>query len=214
MTMDFIVKIEAQLYKQKMYLNCHTYYSLRYGTFSETELLEIGKEHGLKSLVLADINNTSGCLNFIRLSREFGIKPIVGIDFRNGNEPCFVGIAKNNDGFKELNDYLSYFLHQKQRIPSLAPAFKNVFVIYPFRISEELEIDSLLPHEFIGIAAHEIPQLRMSRLLKYQKNWSFYKRLLSELNEILTHTDCCALLITIPCLANSQNRKKHIPKKK
>lgn len=169
MTMDFIVKIEAQLYKQKMYLNCHTYYSLRYGTFSETELLEIGKEHGLKSLVLADINNTSGCLNFIRLSREFGIKPIVGIDFRNGNEPCFVGIAKNNDGFKELNDYLSYFLHQKQRIPSLAPAFKNVFVIYPFRISEELEIDSLLPHEFIGIAAHEIPQLRMSRLLKYQK---------------------------------------------
>lgn len=129
----------------------------------------MGQKYGLNSLVLADINNTSGCLNFIRLSSDYGIKPIVGIDFRNGNEPCFVGIAKNNAGFKELNDYLSYFLHQKKKIPARAPAFENVFVIYPFRVSGEIEISSLKPDEFIGIAAHEIPQLRMSRLLMHQK---------------------------------------------
>lgn len=62
-----------------MYLNCHSYYSLRFGTFSEIELLEMAAAHGIKSLALTDINNTSACLNFIRKAKDFGIKPIVGI---------------------------------------------------------------------------------------------------------------------------------------
>ena len=97
-----------------MYLNCHTYYSLRYGTFSEIALLELAKEMHVTRLALTDINNTSACLNFVRKADQFGIQPILGIDFRNGSTPCYVGIAKNNAGYQELNTHLSAHLHQKK----------------------------------------------------------------------------------------------------
>ncbi len=77
-----------------MYLNCHSYYSLRYGTFSEVALLELARENQVTQLVLTDINNTSAGLNFVRKAPEYNIKPILGIDFRNGADQCFVGIAK------------------------------------------------------------------------------------------------------------------------
>ena len=38
----------------------------------------------VETIALTDINNTSACLNFVRKSQEYGIRPIVGIDFRNG----------------------------------------------------------------------------------------------------------------------------------
>ena len=68
-----------------MYLNCHTYYSLRYGTFSEVELLQLARDNGVTRLVLTDINNTSAGLNFVRRAPEFQVRPLLGIDFRNGN---------------------------------------------------------------------------------------------------------------------------------
>ena len=42
-----------------MYLNCHTYFSLRYGIMSPEELVRYAIENDIKTLVLTDINNTS-----------------------------------------------------------------------------------------------------------------------------------------------------------
>jgi DNA polymerase III alpha subunit len=67
-----------------MLLNCHSFFSLRFGTIPEDELLALCREHGYDCAALTDINNTSGCLNFIRMASRYDIKPIVGIDFRNG----------------------------------------------------------------------------------------------------------------------------------
>ena len=55
-----------------MYLNCHTYYSLRYGTFSEVELLQLAVDSGVQTLVLTDINNTSACMNFVQQAHNWG----------------------------------------------------------------------------------------------------------------------------------------------
>ena len=92
-----------------MYINCHTYYSLRYGTISDKELIEIAISDQATTVCLTDINNTSACLNFVRLAQAAGIKPIIGIDFRDGAKQLYVGIAKNNNGFHQLNNYLSYY---------------------------------------------------------------------------------------------------------
>src|SRR5690606_29871893 len=108
-----------------MYLNCHTYYSLRFGTFSELDLLDLARENAIQELVLTDINNTSACLNFIRKAPEFGVRPIVGIDFRNQVEQLYVGIAKSNQGYKQLNDFLSLHLHQKKTSRSGHPIYKR-----------------------------------------------------------------------------------------
>ncbi|MHA7865238.1 DNA polymerase III subunit alpha [Flagellimonas marinaquae] len=147
-----------------MYLNCHTYYSLRFGTFSEVELLQLAKQNHVTQLVLTDINNTSAGLNFVRKAPEFGIKPILGIDFRNGMLPCFIGIAKNNEGYLELNDFLSQHLHDGSKIPDRAPAFKNAFVVYPFEQVLLNELDNFQEHEFVGISIKDLRRLPFSKL--------------------------------------------------
>lgn len=152
-----------------MYLNCHTYFSLRFGTFSEVELLQLAQENHIKQLVLTDINNTSAGLNFVRKSAEFDIRPLLGIDFRNGVESCFIGIAKNNEGYQELNAFLSHHLHKSLAIPTRAPVFKNAFVVYPFETVLLNELDNFLPHEFIGISIKDLRRLPFSRLKKYTK---------------------------------------------
>ena len=147
-----------------MYLNCHTYYSLRFGTFSETTLLQMGQTNGVKKLVLTDINNTSAGLNFVREAPKYNITPILGIDFRNGVAPCFVGIAKNNKGYQELNTFLTHHLHNKTPIPEQAPYFREAFIIYPFEKVLLNEKNHFLENEFIGISIKDLRRLPFSRL--------------------------------------------------
>lgn len=151
-----------------MYLNCHTYYSLRYGTFSELELLKLAQENHVGQLALTDINNTSAGLNFVRKAYEYDIKPILGIDFRNGVTPCFIGIAKNNEGYLELNDFLSEHLHQKKEFSAIAPKFKNCYVIYPFEEVLQNEINTLTEDQFIGISIADLRRLPFSRLIAFK----------------------------------------------
>ena len=149
-----------------MYLNCHTYYSLRYGTFSELELLQLARENQVAQLALTDINNTSAALNFVRKAPEYGIRPILGIDFRNGAEPCFVGIAKNNEGYWELNAFLSGHLHGEGEFPKMAPKFKNAYIIYPFEkvlLNDQMTFSE---QEYIGVSIADLRRLRFSRLLE------------------------------------------------
>ena len=149
-----------------MYINCHTYYSLRFGTFSEEELLRLAQKNHVTQLVLTDINNTSGGLNFVRLASEYGIKPMLGIDFRNGADQCFIAIAKNNEGYLELNDFLSAHLHEDKELPLIAPKFAHAYVVYPFEKvlqNNQCEFDA---HEFIGISIADLRRLPFSRLLK------------------------------------------------
>lgn len=147
-----------------MYLNCHTYYSMRFGTFSEKVLLELAKTHNIQKLALTDINNTSASLNFVRLAFKYRIKPIVGIDFRNGIKQLYAGLAKNNEGFLALNRYLSEYLHSKKPIPEQAPAFENVAIIYPFEQVLTIEKTDFNANEYIGVNIQDLRKIRFSKL--------------------------------------------------
>ena len=151
-----------------MYINCHTYYSLRFGTFSELDLLALARENEVTQLALTDINNTSAGLNFVRKAPEYRIRPILGIDFRNGVEPCFVGIAKNNEGYQELNEFLSKHLHEEKEIPKKAPVFQNAYAIYPFEKAVLNRRRKFTEHEFIGISLADLRRLPFSHFVEYQ----------------------------------------------
>ena len=146
-----------------MYLNCHTYYSLRFGAFSETDLLKLARMNQVHSLALTDINNTSACLNFIRKSKEYDIRPIVGIDFRNGADQQFVGLARNNMGFQKLNEYLSHHLHNDIKFPSQAPILSDTYFIYPFEKVLQLEKQHFKDNEFIGVSVENLRRLPFSK---------------------------------------------------
>lgn len=145
-----------------MLLNTHTYYSLRYGLLSPTELLRELANAGWKAAALTDVNSSSAVMDFIRLAPKHGIRPVVGIDFRNGVEQMYVGLARNNEGFRQLNEHLSEHLHQSTDF-DLAPFLPDVFVIYPLRRFQELQ-SSLRKNEFIGLCLHELLQLQLKRI--------------------------------------------------
>lgn len=140
-------------------LNNHTYYSLRYGSLSTKELLEEASENVLRdetgwgSFVLTDINTTSAVLDFVRLAPNYQIKPIIGIDFRNGIQQQFIGIAQNNNGFLRLNQFLTECLNTNRNIPDKAPNIEDCFIIYPLNKYTGFP---LKPWEYVGIRKDEL----------------------------------------------------------
>ncbi len=139
-----------------MYLNCHSYFSLKYGTIPPDDLLDIFIKAGVSSFALTDINNTSTILDILRKSADKPIKIIPGIDFRNGAKQQFIGLAKNNEGLYELNAFLSYHLHTGIDIPDTAPTFEHAFVIYPYGKKQP---NQLLANEFVGLRPSEYSKL-------------------------------------------------------
>lgn len=142
-----------------MYLNCHSYYSLRYGTLPLDKLVETAVEQGIETLALTDINNSMGVVDFVKECGKKGIKPVAGIEFRDGNDLLYIGIARNNKGFKELNDFLSHHNIQGIPLPNRPPAFNNVYVIYPWG---KLPVSALHENEFTGIRVTELNLLLSS----------------------------------------------------
>lgn len=142
-----------------VYINCHTYYSLRYGVLSEETLLVIAKEDRADVVALTDVNNTSACLNFVRLAQKIGIRPILGVDFRDGARQLYLGLAKNNNGFLQLNTFLSHHLHEKKDLPLIAPDLEDVFFVYPYERIDELADRRWSSNEYIGVRYTQISRL-------------------------------------------------------
>lgn len=138
-----------------MYLNCHSFHSLRYGTIPLVELIEQAVACGVKSMALTDINTVTGIYDFIKGCDAVGIKPLVGIEFHSENVMRYIGLAKNAKGLAEMNRFLTAYNFSKETLPKLAPEFASFFIIYTIENAPE----SLRENEFIGIRPEEVPKL-------------------------------------------------------
>lgn len=142
-----------------MLLNLHSYYSLRYGTLSLENLIEGMLHGGYDTAVLTDINNSSAVLDFIKIGRAAGLNPLAGMEFRNEDELLYIGIAQNEIGFQELNEFRTKYNREDKPLPSLAPEFKKAFVVYPY--GKEVP-SSLRDNEFIGIRPTDRNKIKFS----------------------------------------------------
>ncbi len=114
-----------------MYLNCHSFFSLRYGTLSVEKLVEEGVKNQISALALTDINNSTGMMDFVTECKKKHIHPVAGIEFRREDHLLYIGLARNNEGFQELNEFLSNHNLNHQPLPDRPPEFNNVFIVYP-----------------------------------------------------------------------------------
>jgi len=146
-----------------MLVNSHSYYSLRYGVLSPKEWLAFFESQPWPTMAITDINNTSACMTVLYLLRNHPKKrAVIGVDFRNGITPCYVALAKNWKGFRQINDHLSEHLHRKQRFSLRAPvaALKDAWIIYPL---ESLPPNTpLAPNELIGVGVDQLRFLHLS----------------------------------------------------
>jgi DNA-directed DNA polymerase III PolC len=131
----------------------HSYYSLRFGVMSPEQLVQRAKALGHDVVLLADINNSSAFPEFVKVCGEEGVTPVCGIDFRRGGRALWTGVARNNDGMQELNEFLSEHNVQGVALPERAPAFSNAYVIYPFGT---IDPDELPEHAYVGITRGQI----------------------------------------------------------
>lgn len=148
-----------------VYLNVRSYYSLCFGTISIENLVEQACRLHIPALALTDINNTAGIIDFVFECRKYGIKPIVGCEFRNGDELLYIAIARNNEGFREINETLTQHNVSKTPYNINAPQWNNVVVIYPFG---KRKISQLADNEFIGVRLSQVSRLLMSDLRNHQ----------------------------------------------
>jgi DNA-directed DNA polymerase III PolC len=180
-----------------MLLNCHTSYSFGYGTYSIQGLLDAVQQNSYTSFALTDINNTSAVLETLRLTEGTTMQPAVGIDFRNGVQQQYVGLAQNNEGFFELNEHLSAHLHQALPFYNQAPAFNNAYIIYPLSTYSGWPLPE---NTFLGISLQELASLHLSPYAKFQHKLvalhevSFASKLQHSMHRLLRAIDTNQLL--------------------
>ena len=120
------------------------------------ELVTKAAALGYAVLPLTDINTTMGAADFVFDCQKKGIRPVVGAEFRNGNELLYVALAKNDRGFAELNRFLTQHNLTKQPFPEIAPDWEQVFVIYPFG---KRKPNMLKVNEFLGVRFSQLTKL-------------------------------------------------------
>jgi DNA polymerase-3 subunit alpha len=151
-----------------------TYFSLKYGTFSTEQLVMAGVETGATSLALTNINSTCDAWDFVRYCGREGIKPIVGVEIRNDSTLLYILIAANNDGFRQINEFLSGHLLEKKPFPppdALQPPFSKTtdgFIIYPLGARTP---EQLLDNERIGVLPREVGRLIRTPLASCPDKW-------------------------------------------
>ncbi|HLF53272.1 PHP domain-containing protein, partial [Flavobacterium sp.] len=154
-----------------MYLNCHSYHSLRYGTIPLKELVQQAAMCNVKAMALTDIHTVTGIYDFIKECEAVAIKPLIGIEFRNKNKLLYVGLAKNAVGLAEMNRFLTKHNFEGTPLPEQASNFEHVIVIYPLENAPPV----LKDYEYIGIPPEKLPilfsqqwKIRMDKMVVFQ----------------------------------------------
>ena len=123
---------------------------------SVEQLVQNAIAAGAECIAMTDINNSTGIPEFAGECEKNNIKPVAGIEFRNDNELQYIGIARNNNGLRELNEFLSKHNFEKTPLPFPAPGFSNAYTIYSLKKTPGRR---LLENERIGIKPGEINRL-------------------------------------------------------
>ena len=139
-----------------MLIAVHSYNSLCYGTLPIADLVKKATAMGYTTLPLTDINTTMGVADFVFECQKQGIRPVVGVEFRNGDKLLYVALAKNDAGFAELNRFLTQHNLTKQPYPELAPEWNDVFVIYPFGKRRQ---NQLKANEYLGVRFSQLTKM-------------------------------------------------------
>ncbi len=215
-----------------MYINCRTYFSLHYGTFSTKELVETAVEKGVPALALTNINSTADVWEFVKICREHKVKPIVGTEVRNGDKLLYILLATNNSGLGWINQFLSEHLMAKKDFPEPSEdlqLFENGwdgFVIYPpgWKQLKDLRIN-----ERIGLKFSELTKLYGTEWQDFEEKFvirqpvTLQNKIYHSLHRLLRAVDKNILLSQLPKSAECEvdeiflspehlmNRFRHYP---
>ncbi len=123
---------------------------------SVEQLVQKAAAAGVVSVALTDINNSTAVPEFAGECIKNNIRPVAGIEFRNDNELLYIGIARNNKGLRELNEFLSKHNFEKTPLPFQAPPLSEAYIIYP---QKKYPDRKLFDNERIGVKTEDVNRL-------------------------------------------------------
>ncbi|MEK7535775.1 MAG: DNA polymerase III subunit alpha [Patescibacteria group bacterium] len=98
-----------------IHLHTHTHYSLLDGLSQTEQLVKLAKKHEMPALAITDHGNMYGAIEFYKLCKDAGLKPIIGVEAYIANRTRFdkdpnidnkrfhlTLLAKNEIGYKNL----------------------------------------------------------------------------------------------------------------
>lgn len=192
-----------------MYLNCHSYYSLRYGTLSPEALVEAAAAQGIKALALTDIHRVSGIYDFFQACRVANIKPVVGMEFRQGDACYYICLAKNAAGLAQINAFASQHLLHSKPWPVRPPSSPDVWTIFPLARREQVK--SLGPQERWGVRASDRNKLWKEQdwaSLVWCHPFTFLDKKAFSMHRLLRAIDHNVLLSKLPLEAQAQDDER------
>lgn len=120
-------------------------YSLLESPMTIQSLLQGAKQKGYSSIALTDLNVTYGLVDFYKLAKKEGVKPLLGMQITlsglvdSSENYNLVLIAKNEQGYKNILSLSSELQISKNlTTEEIIKKFKNLFVIIPADINSEL----------------------------------------------------------------------------
>ncbi|QNQ82371.1 DNA polymerase III subunit alpha [Lactobacillus sp. PV037] len=120
-------------------------YSLLESPMTVQSLLQGAKQKGYSSIALTDLNVTYGLVNFYKLAKQEGIKPLLGMQITltglisSGENYNLILIAKSNKGYQNLLSLSSKIqLNKTLAAEEVIKEFKELFVIVPANADSEL----------------------------------------------------------------------------
>jgi DNA polymerase-3 subunit alpha len=204
-----------------VFLNCHTWFSFKYGTLSPAELFREARTHGVRKLVLTDILNTAGYIELLRICgenrSEYDLQLALGIEFRKENKLFYIAIARNNGGFEAINAFLSHLNNNSLSIPPRAPELEETEIIYPLGA---LEPEKLREHEWTGLRTQEVNKLASSPYASFQHKLvalhpvTFRNEVDFNIHRLLRAVDNNVLLSKLPPSQQAHPGEVMMPEKK
>ncbi|NEU08037.1 DNA polymerase III subunit alpha [Flavihumibacter sp. R14] len=183
-----------------MYINCKTYFSYRYGTYSTEALVNEAAELGLRSLALTNINGTPDAWDFVDFCRSKNIKPVLGAEIRNGSKFCYILMAKNDSGLLHINRFISAHNTPGSVFPERPEPDDNVYVIYELgRFAPE----ALRQNELISVKPVQLNKLLTVPVNRFPDKFvirhpvTFQNKVHCNLHRLLRAVDMNTLLSTL-----------------
>lgn len=124
-------------------------------------LVQEALKAGAGTIALTDINNSTAMPEFVRECTKAGIKPAGGIEFRSSGKLLYIALARNNEGFRELNEFLSLHNISGEPLPFPAPRFLQCYIIYSLTLYPARK---LFDNERIGIRTEDVGKLLSAKI--------------------------------------------------
>lgn len=149
-------------------------------------------------VLLADINNVSGVSNFLREAKKHPqVRPLVGVEIRNGDESLYVLISTSQKGFASINRFISEHHLAAQPFPVHPPKLDDTVCVYPFYKVSALKPKDLSRGSYIGVNHRDLRRLPLSQ-------WKYHtEKLLAYHRATLRHHDDMETHKLLRCIAHN-----------